>query len=99
MFLHVLGQVGLLRVGLATVLANMGLEVLGLLVLGDVLKKSVFVDEALVAGVALVGLVRLVASGVGLEVAELTEGLGATRMTALVRLVPSMGADVLLQVR
>ena len=60
--LHVLGQVGLLRVGLATELADVGLQVLGLLVLGYVVKQRVLVDEALVAGVALVRLVGLVAS-------------------------------------
>ena len=44
----------------------MRLYVLGLLVLGNMLKKRLFVGEALVAGVALVGLVGLVAPGVGL---------------------------------
>ena len=60
--LHVLGQVGLLRVGLAAELADVGLQVFGLLVLGYVVKQRVLVDEALVAGVALVRLVCLVAS-------------------------------------
>ena len=53
----------------------MGLEVLGLLVLRDVLEEGGLVDETLVAAVALVGLVGLVAARVGLEVTELTERL------------------------
>ena len=55
----------------------MGLEVFGLLVLGDVIQQGGFVVEALVAGVALVGLVCLVAPGVGLQVGQLGEGLRA----------------------
>ena len=51
---------------------------LGLLVLGDVLQQGRLVGEALVAGVALVRLVSLVAPGVGLQVGQLGEGLGAT---------------------
>ncbi len=47
--LHVFGQVCLLGVGLAAVLANVGLEVLGLLVLGDVLQEGGLVGETLVA--------------------------------------------------
>ena len=76
--LHVLGQVGLLGVALAAVRADVGLEVLGLLVLGDVLQQGGLVREALVAGVALVRLVSLVASGVGLQVRQLGERLRAT---------------------
>lgn len=66
MLLHVLGKVGFLRVRLPTELAYMRLEVLRLLVLGYVLQKSRFVSETFVAAVALVGLVGLVASRVGL---------------------------------
>ena len=51
---------------------------LGLLVLWDVLKERLFVGEALVAGVALVRLVSLVASRVGLQVRQLGERLRAT---------------------
>ena len=51
---------------------------LGLLVFGDVVEEGLLVSEALVAGVALVGLVRLMTPGVGLEVGQLGEGLGAT---------------------
>ena len=69
--LHVLGEIRLLRVGLPAVLADVGLEVLGLLVLGDVLEEGALVDEALVARVALVRLVCLVAARVGLQVGEL----------------------------
>ena len=50
----------------------------GLLVFGDVIQEGGFVVEALVAGVALVGLVRLMKPGVGLKVGQLGEGLGAT---------------------
>lgn len=61
MFLHVLTQVGLLRVALAAVLTDVRLEVFALLVFGDVFKEGWFVAETLVAGVALVRLVGLVA--------------------------------------
>ena len=56
----------------------MGLDMLGLLVLGDVLKQGYLVVEALVAGVALVRLVSLVASRVGLQVRQLGERLRAS---------------------
>ena len=56
----------------------MRLQVLGLLVLGDMLEQRYLVVEALVAGVALVGLVSLVAARVGLQVGQLGEGLRAT---------------------
>ena len=49
----------------------------GLLVLGNMLQEGGLVGEALVAGLALVGLVRLVTPGVGLQVGQLGEGLGA----------------------
>ena len=76
--LHVLRKVRLLRVTLSTVGADVCLYMLGLLVLGDVLKEGLFVGEALVAGVALVRLVSLVAARVGLQVRQLGEGLRAT---------------------
>lgn len=66
--LHVFGQVGFLGVALPAELADVCLEVFRLLVLGNVVEERVLVDEALVAGVALVRLVRLVAARVGLEV-------------------------------
>jgi hypothetical protein len=66
-----------LCVALPAVGADVGLDVLGLLVLGDVLEQGLLVSEALVAGVALVGLVSLVTPGVGLQVGQLGEGLGA----------------------
>ena len=75
--LHVLGQVGLLCVRLATVGTDVCLQMLGLLVLGNVLQQRGLVVEALVAGVTLVGLVSLVAAGVGLQVGQLGERLGA----------------------
>ena len=78
--LHVLRQVGLLSVTLAAVGADVRLQVLRLLVLGDVLEQGDLVVEALVAGVALVRLVSLVAPRVGLQVGQLGEGLGATWM-------------------
>lgn len=96
--LHVLGQVRLLRVRLATVLAYMGLEVLGLLVLGYVLEQRLFVLETLVARVALERFVRLMAARVRLQVAELRKRLGAARVPALVRLVTRVRPYVLLQV-
>jgi len=96
--LHVLGQVRLLRVRLAAVLAYVRLEVFRLLVFGYVLEQRLLVLEALVARVALERLVRLVAPGVRLQVAELRERLGAARVPALVRLVTGVRAYVLLQV-
>ena len=78
MLLHVLRQVGLLSVTLATVGADVRLQVLRLLVLGDVLEQGDLVVEALVAGVALVRLVSLVAPRVGLQVGQLRERLRAT---------------------
>ena len=62
MLLHVLCKIRLVRVTLSTVGADVCLYMLGLLVLGDVLKEGLLVGEALVAGVALVRLVSLVAS-------------------------------------
>ena len=97
--LHVLGQVGFLGVTLPAELADVGLEVFRLLVFGNVVEQGVLVDEALVAGVALVGLVRLVASGVRLEVGELREGFCASVVATLVRFVAGVSPDVLLQVR
>ena len=76
--LHVLCQVRLLSVTLATVGTDVRLQVLGLLVLGDMLEQRYLVVEALVAGVALVRLVSLVAARVGLQVGQLGEGLRAT---------------------
>ena len=78
MLLHVLRKVRLLRVTLSTVGADVCLYMLGLLVLGDVLKQGYLVVEALVAGVALVRLVSLVASRVGLQVRQLGERLRAS---------------------
>ena len=78
MLLHVLRKVRLLRVTLSTVGADVCLYMLGLLVLRDVLEQGLFVGEALVAGVALVRLVSLVASRVGLQVRQLGERLRAT---------------------
>ena len=93
------GQVRFLGVGLSAVLADVCFEVLGLLVFGNVLQKGSLIDKALVAGVTLVRFVSLVASGVGLEVAQLAEGFCATRMPTFVRLVTSVSPDVLLQMR
>ena len=78
MLLHVLRKVRLLCVTLSTIGADVCLYMLGLLVLGDVLEERLFVGEALVAGVALVRLVSLVASRVGLQVRQLGERLRAT---------------------
>jgi len=94
----VLGQVRLLRVRLAAVLAYVRLEVFGLLVLGYVLEQRLLVLETLVTRVALERLVRLMAPRVRLQVAQLRERLGAARVPALVRLVARVGAYVLLQV-
>lgn len=96
--LHVLRQIGLLGVALAAVLTDVGLEVLRLLVLGYVLEQARLVRETLVAGVALVGLVGLVAARMALQIAQLTEGLRAAGVPTLVRLVACVRADVLLQV-
>lgn len=93
-----LGKVCLLSVGLAAVLAYVSLEMFRLLMLGYVFEERRFVAETLVAGIALVRFVSLVAAGVGLEVAELAEGLVAAGVPALVGLIAGVGADVLLEV-
>jgi hypothetical protein len=92
----VLGQVGFLGVTLSTVSADVSLDMLGLLMLGYVLQQRLLICKALVTGVALVRLVSLVASRVGLQVGQLGEGLGATWNSALIGLVTSMSPDVLL---
>ena len=48
--------------------------------LGNMLQESGLVSKALVAGLAFVRLVSLVTPGVGLQVGQLGEGLGATWM-------------------
>lgn len=95
-FLHVLGQIRLLGVTLAAVLADVRLKVLRFLVLRYVLEQAGLVGEALVARVTLVRLVGLVTAGVALQVAQLAERLGAAWMPALVRFVTGVRADVLL---
>lgn len=94
--LHVLLQIGLLCVTLAAVLADMGLQMLAFLVLGNVLEKGGLVHETFVAGVALVGFVGLMTPGMALEVRQLTERLVAVGVATLVRLVAGVGPDVLL---
>ena len=78
MFLYVLGQVGFLRVGFPTVRTDVSLQVFGLLVLRDVIQEGGLVMETFIAGVTLVGFVSLMTPGVGLQVGQLGEGLGAT---------------------
>ena len=56
----------------------MSLHVFRVAMLGDVLQQGRLVREALVAGVALVGLVTLMASRVRLQVRQLRERLRAT---------------------
>ena len=73
-----LGQVGLLGVALPAVGADVGLEMLGLLVFRNMVQEGRFVVETFVAGVALVGFICLVAPGVGLQVGQLRERLRAT---------------------
>lgn len=99
MFLHVFSKVSLLSVTLAAVLTDVSLEMLTLLVLGDVLQQAGLVREALIARVALVRLVGLVTTRVTLQVAQLTERLVTAGVTTLVRLVARVRADVLLEVR
>lgn len=98
MLIHVLAKVRLLRVTFAAVLANMGLQMLGLLVLRDVFQQILFVGEALVAGVAFEGFVGLVAPAVALEVRELGEGLGAAYLGAPIGFISCVGPDMLLEV-
>ena len=51
-----------MRVGLSTELADVCLEVFGLLVFGDVLQQGLLVDKTLVTRVALVRFVSLMTS-------------------------------------
>ena len=99
MFLHVFGQVRLLRVRFTAIVANVRLEMLGFFVLGYVLEQCRLILEALVAGIAFVRFIRLVRSLMRLEVTQLAEGLGAVRMAASVRFVPRVRSHVLLKVR
>ena len=69
-----------LRVALPTVGTNVCLYMLRLLVFGYVVEQGLLVSKTLIAGVALVGLVSLMTAGVGLQVGQLGEGLGATWM-------------------
>ena len=66
-----------LCVAFSAVGTDISLDMLGLLVLGDVLQEGGLVSEALVAGLTLVRLVRLVTPRVALQVGQLREGLGA----------------------
>lgn len=66
--LHVLGEIGFLGVGFATVLTDVGLQMFGFLVLRNMLQQGGFIGETFVARVALEGFVRLVASRVRLEI-------------------------------
>ena len=50
---------------------------LRLLVFGYVVEQGLLVSKTLIAGVTLVGFVSLVTPGVGLQVGQLGEGLGA----------------------
>lgn len=68
-------------------------------VLRDVFEEVLLVGEALVAGVAFEGLIRLVAAAVALEVGELREGFGTSDLGAAIGLVSGMCSDVLLEVR
>ena len=67
-----------LCVAFSAVGADVGLDMFGLLVLGDVLQQGGLIGEALVARLTLVRLVSLVTSRVTLEIRQLREGLGAT---------------------
>ena len=53
---------------------------LRLLMLGYVVEQGLLVGETFIAGVTLVGFVSLMTAGVGLQVGQLGEGLGATWM-------------------
>lgn len=67
--------------------------------LRNVLQESCFVYKTFVTRVTFVWFISLVASGVGLEVTELTEGFGAPWMSAFVRLIPGVCPNMLLQMR
>ena len=67
-----------LSVTFSAVRTDISLDVFGLLVLGDVLQQGGLVSETLVAGLAFVRFVSLMTPGVGLQVGQLGEGLGAT---------------------
>lgn len=68
MFIHMLTKIRLLCVTLAAILADVRLQMLGLLVLGDMFQQILFVREAFITGVAFKGLVGLVAPAVALKV-------------------------------
>lgn len=97
--LQMLLQVRLLRVGLAAQLANVRLQMLGVLVLGYVLQKRHLIAKALIARVAFERFIRLMAARMRLQIGQLGERLGAAGVPAFVWLIARMGAYVLLQVR
>ena len=66
-----------MRVALPTVGTNVCLNVLRLLMLGYVVEQGLLVSKTFIAGVTLVGLVRLMTPRVRLQVGQLGEGLGA----------------------
>lgn len=68
MLIHMLTKIRLLRITLAAVLADVRLQMFGLLVLRDMFQQILFVSKAFVTGVALKGLVRLVAAAVALKI-------------------------------
>ena len=67
-----------LGVGFSTVRTDVGLDMLRLLVLGNMFQQSSFISEAFVAALTFVRFVCLMTSAVRLEVRQLREGLGAT---------------------
>lgn len=73
--LHVLGQIRLLGVRFAAVLADVRLQVLRLAMLGNVLEQGGFIGKTLVAGITFEWLVGLVAPRVRLQVGKLGECL------------------------
>lgn len=99
MFLQMLLQIGLLRVGLAAQLANVRLQMLRVLVLGYVFEQRYLIAEALVARVAFERFVRLMAARMRLQIRQLREGLGAPCMPTFVRFVARVRTYMLLQVR
>ena len=94
-----LGQVCLLSVRLSAELTDVSLEVLGLLVFGNVFKKGCFVGETFVTTVTFEGLVSLMTSRVGLEVRQLRECFVTSLMPTLVGFVSSVSSNMLLEMR
>ena len=67
--------------------------------LGNVLEQRLLLRKAFITRITFKRLIRLVATRMTLQIAELRKRFGTVGVPALVRLLPGMCAHVLLQMR